>query len=525
MSARIDALFQGIFHPRSRAADLLDSALAAYQPAGGSTNVDAAAPGPRTDGIYNTLTGVGNALRDKTATENMAIKPFRPLTVEECEQLFLIPLARRVITLLPEQAYRKGFGLDAVDEKKLDAVDGAAKIARAAWTARLYGGAVWLRGGPGGEDTQLPDGATVPQLSVVERPYMQPSYSSGIAGKPSAYTITAADDDVLQNATAVHASRLVFFPGALTTLRMRRANSWWDHSILDVVLQSLVRAEMTDAAMNAIAQDFSLIVMHLQGLSEAAATKSTGDAFLSRVQLATMLRSVTGTVTLDAGGGPDEDPKEEISVVERSLTGVPDLWRQRLVQLAADVGIPVTVLLGQSPTALGTTGETDKDTWNSVVTGYRQATEKAIRRVLSAILGKAQDAIAWPPLDEPTELEVWETESARAGAYKAWIDAAVIQPEQAALAAFTDEDNVLGIEIDEAALRESMAVAAEARTAAMESLTTPAEGTDDETDPASTPPPSDGAPPAEGAPDAPDPSGQEGGDDAQPGRDRRPAKP
>lgn len=80
-----------------------------------------------------------------------------------------------------------------------------------------------------------------------------------------------------------------------------------------------------------------------------------------------MAKSVLRAVVIDSEG-------EEFDYKARSMTGVKDLVDKGEDRLAADSGIPRTVLLGQSPTGggLGSGGEHSSNNWNKFLESFQR---------------------------------------------------------------------------------------------------------------------------------------------------------
>src|SRR5690606_13578077 len=97
--------------------------------------------------------------------------------------------------------------------------------------------------------------------------------------------------------------------------------------------------------------DFSVGVIAIQNLAEMLAADQEG-LVLKRLEMLDMARSIARAVFMDA-------EKERFEYVSRSLAGMPETLDRLALRLSAGTGIPVTLLMGQSPAGLNATGASD----------------------------------------------------------------------------------------------------------------------------------------------------------------------
>lgn len=447
------------------------------------------------DGFRNEVTGIGTSRSKLTYGEYCAEALLDPNLLES---LFKDnDLARKIVAKPVDDALRAGFSLrrrDSTPEKDADDAHrllkaykalmhdrlGGDKLKRGAIQARLHGGGGLLLGakGGGGLATPLKDERVteISYFTAWDRTCMQAAtwYPDG---SPATFNYTPRGRKTSQPQQVIHESRLIFFPGAVTTDTARAANQDWDHSVLQAVYQTLKSFDQMFASTDAMFADASQSVFKLQGLIKALA-ENDGDGEAearTRLQLLDMMRSSTRAIMLEAGA-KDGDPPEEYEVVERTTLGtISDVIQQYYVRLACAANMPLTVLLGMAPSGMDATGESDMILYFNTVDVYRQeALTPVILRIINMLArtvldGETMDAeedetddqeweIVWPELARPKPLDVATAENMAITSVGTLIERQVLLPEEAALA-LRDIAPSLRISIDpaprEKALREA----------------------------------------------------------------------
>lgn len=139
--------------------------------------------------------------------------------------------------------------------------------------------------------------------------------------------------------------------------------------------------------------------------------------------------------------------KERFEYVARSLAGMPETLDRLALRLSAGTGIPVTLLMGQSPAGLNATGASDIRLWyDNVRSQQNQYLTPRIGRVVRlAFLAKdgptqgkePEDwSISWRPLWQPTEKEQAETRYLTMQTDVGYIDRGVLSPRKVAESRF-----------------------------------------------------------------------------------------
>jgi phage-related protein (TIGR01555 family) len=438
----------------------------------------------RAAGWVNVLTGFGTD-RDKTTSNVHARSAI--LTDAQAEALYIDDdKASRACEALPEDAFKKGFNFEVhtksdstkvvdIDGHKTqkeievaeagriasevkdfaDAMDLTEKFVDGVIWGRLFGGAaLFLGADDGSEDLSLPLNEkaieTFDHVNVIDKRYMSPKTwyvdpTSKNFGKPETYMITGDGVSSTQVSAfqggipCVHESRLIVFGGNRTPIRARQDNNGFEVSVLQKMHKILSDWGISWSALANLIQDANQGVFTMEGLIEAIASGDE-DVIVKRMQMIDLSRSVARATVLDAQG-------EKFERQNFSWSGIKEPFQLLMLQLASAVPMPVTILMGQSPAGMDATGESDLKWWEATVLSAqeRDYTPK-LNRIFKLIMlakegptgGKLPDSysVSFPPIREMTEKEQAEIRELQSKTDKAYIEAAVVLPEEIAINRF-----------------------------------------------------------------------------------------
>jgi phage-related protein (TIGR01555 family) len=439
------------------------------------------------DRFVNEITGAGT---DRSKLTHGIYQSEPLLSWPQLEALFKDnDLARKIVAKPVDDALRAGFNLrrkdstpekDQADSAKLLAAYakltkdrlGGDKLKRAAVAARLHGGGGLILGALAGAPVseKLEDENVTELNFVVDWDRREMTATDWyVDGTPKTFDYTATGGKSGQPAQRFHESRLLFFPGALTTNEGRRTNQDWDHSVLQAVYQALHSFDQMFSSTDAMFANASQAIFKLQGLIQALA-EADGEGIedaKTRLALLDMMRSAFRAVFLEAGGGAANDPEEKFELVESKTLGTLDkVIQQYYVRLAAAAGMPLTVLLGMAPAGMDATGESDMILYYNSVDVYRkEALAPQILRIIKMlhrsekVEGDAEDwELVWPELQRPKPVDIATAEKMAIDACVALVTAQVVLPEEVALSLRIIAP-MLGIVIDAASREKALKAA------------------------------------------------------------------
>jgi phage-related protein (TIGR01555 family) len=402
------------------------------------------------DAWINLTTGLGGSGDRSTLAQ---VAAFAPLDYRVLEALYHgSDLAATIVNRLPEDALSRGFSFE-----------GSPDLDRAAerWDLgeRIKDGRTWARlGGVGGILIGSRDGALASPLRIKDfrkgdLQYLLPVDRADIHGvdidtrpqsprfgEPAMYQIG-------QISNKVHPSRIVLFPGARTSPRMRKLNGGWDISVLQRPYEVLRDTDTVWRSVIGMMQDASQAVFKIRGLMEMIANGQS-NVLLQRMEVVNAARSVARATLVDAEG------EDYTHVGAANLTGIDPLVMRTLQRLASAADMPVSILLGMSASGLNASGAGDSDLriWAARVVSERALLARAIMYLGAVIAADAAlpppKGVDWPALWDETDKERADREQVRANTSKVRIDASITTPE--------DEARILAGDDLEVVLRERL---------------------------------------------------------------------
>lgn len=313
--------------------------------------------GQQTDSLENLITGLGTAA-DKTTGVSFI---FNEMSRQQLEMAFRSDwIARKCITIPAADATRQwrswrsdGGDIEAIEtlEKKTKL---QSKLRTAITKARLYGGAALLIGVDQGVDMSRPlelekvgkdslefiHVLTRWELSAGELEY---DIASDNYGAPKYYTRAAGDG------SRIDPSRIIKFAGNEVPDPLQTMG--WGDSILNVVHDAVIAAGLTCASGAQLVQETKMDVVYIPELTEALSNRDYESRLTKRFGLANQTKSLYNIMLLDA-----EEKWERITA---NFAGLPDVLKLYLLVACGAVDIPATRFLGQSPSGLSATGESD----------------------------------------------------------------------------------------------------------------------------------------------------------------------
>ncbi len=312
------------------------------------------------DSLTNVVTGLGT-LRDKTTSGSFT---WRPMLKQELDAAYQCDwLAGSIVDIPADDMTRKwrSWKGSATQIKQMQATEKRLRVRervnKALKVARLYGGSAILigDGSPNPSKELLPETVSrggIKYLHVlsrfeisagdVERDPLSPYF-----GEPKAYFLGAGNDG--KPPTAIHPSRVVRFQGHERAESM--GGEGWGFSVLQRCYDAIRNVASTSANLAIMAYEAKLDVVAIPNLTKNANNPEYRSRLLERFRLASLTKSVNGTLLLDA--------EEIFTQRQLSLSGLPDALRMFLEIAAGAADIPTTRLLGTSPKGMNATGESD----------------------------------------------------------------------------------------------------------------------------------------------------------------------
>lgn len=328
----------------------------------------------------------------------------------------------RVIDMPADKAVERGVEIEGDDGKiddELDRLNVMSALCDALRWAQLYGGAgIVVLADDGMLNEPLnPERIgqveelrvfSLAEISVDGEKYADPTQRN--YGMPIYYRVASGNAQF-----RVHESRLIEVSGdRLPTAMQMRGIPWEGRSVakraypaIDHYLESQV------LAVNILRRKQQAIYS-MEGLGDAVAAGQES-LVQKRINLVDQVRGILNTVAIDG--------KDTYDIRDMNLAGIKEVMQEFQVALAAEVGIPVTILFGRSPGGLNATGDADFDGYHEMVAQLqRTRLTPALERIVSILYAQRGMAapeswtIKWNPLSTPTEKEAAEMRKTNADA-------------------------------------------------------------------------------------------------------------
>lgn len=418
----------------------------------------------RVDGWSNVLLGLGTKAKDARLSSDIF---WRRMAEVDIEHLYAgDAMAAKVVDLPVEEATNKGYQIIGLKpdvlkalREKLDSLSFDQAIIESARKARLYGGAAILK--VYNDELKLerelnPELPKPPLKSlIVLQRFELPAYYEDVQkdllspqfNYPVYYTFVGRDTGAAYTNVKIHRSRLITFQGAWLPDRLRVSNNYWGDTVLSKTYDAIRNYAFAHDSVNAALKDMSVAVFKMKNLAEQIQS-DCDDRIIKRLEIVNMTKSIARAVVMDAEG-------EDFDYKVRNLTGANDLVEKAESRLAADTGIPRTVLLGESPTGgLGQSGDHQAENWYDFLEAFQ--THKLKPAMLQIIWEVAEELgidpekvdVEFNPLWQMSAKEEAETRAKTAETDKTYIDYGVLDASEIRASRFGKDKYSAETEID-----------------------------------------------------------------------------
>lgn len=269
-------------------------------------------------------------------------------------------IARKVVNVPAFDMVREGrdWKADQSDIEKLEKEEKRLqvwpKLARALQMARLYGGSALILGDGANHPNTPLDVERIAQGGLafvhvanryeiragqIDRDPASPGW-----GQPTEYEMSGAS-----GAVKIHPSRVIPFVGA-DLLDLNFSDGWGD-SVLQAVDEAVENAALASTSIAQLLQEAKVDVFKLKNFMANVGDEAYRTKVLTRLSLANQGKSISNALVMDA--------EEEWDQKQISFAQLPEVLQLYLQIAAGAADIPVTRLLGQSPSGMNSTGESD----------------------------------------------------------------------------------------------------------------------------------------------------------------------
>ena len=426
----------------------------------------------RVDGLVNALTGM-NTARDKSRYTTTT--PLVFLGQEELENLYGDWIPQRVVDIVAEQATRKGFKvLFGGEGAKAEVVAGIEQVIEdlyilenlglACKNARLFGGAVILLYIDDGRSADQPvdrrNIRSIEGMEVLDRWQIAPVINEDALydySKATHYQIISGDLIRQPQLTIIHKDRILRFDGKWLPYRIRQRNYGWGMSALQPIYDSFRFYSTGISSAATLLTEFDIFVNKLRGLSSMRAAGKEKDV-RDRLVLNDMSKSVYRGYAIDA-------EKEELEFISRNFGGIGEILEKLRIDIIGASQIPHTILFGESPGGLGSTGRSEERDFAKMLGDYQSAHFKRPMQQLVEMIMLSKDGptngkvpnswrVVFNDLFELNEREKADVRARVAAVDGRYIQLGVLHPQEVADARYGGSEWSMELTLDPSLPRE-----------------------------------------------------------------------
>ena len=426
----------------------------------------ATAGGIRADGLQNVLIGMGTG-RDKGQYTKTTATVF--LAQEELENLYGEWLPRRIVDIYADQATRKGFkvlfGGDGVRAEEVQGIEQTIEdlyilehLNLAAKNARLYGGACLLLFIDDGRPAYMPvdkrNIRRIEEIECLDRWQIAPVINEENLydySKATYYQIISGDLINEPTLTYIHKDRILRFDGDWLPYRIRQRNYGWGMSSLQTVYDSFRHYWTGLNSAATLLTEFDIFVHKVRGLAAMLAAGKES-SIRDRLQVNDMSKSIYRGYAIDA-------EKEVLEFISRNFGGIGEILEKLRVDIIGASKIPHTVLFGESPSGLGSTGRSEERDFAKMLSDYQSVHfKRPMKKLLEYIMlskegptnGEVPDSwrIQFNPLFELNEREMADVRARVAAVDGRYIQLGVLTPKEVADARYGGSEWSMELTLD-----------------------------------------------------------------------------
>lgn len=387
------------------------------------------------DTLQNLVSGLGVWGKDKAAHRQFNLVE---MAQQEVEAAYRGDWVARKIVDIPAFDMTRAWRTMQIDKKDITLFEAEErrlgirpKVHRAIWLARLYGGSGLVLD-DGALDLRAPLNVTgkaglkavlvLPRHRLTAGPLQHDPYDEGF-DEPTYFNMAGGE----RGTTEVHPSRVITFMGApVPDPQGDRAESTvYGDSILMALRDAVMDAASVNANIASMIEEAKVDVIKVPGLLGAVLAPEYRNQMIARWELAAVLKSIHNVLLMD---GAEEWERKQVN-----FAGLPDVQKMMLQIVSGAADIPATRFLGQSPAGMNSTGDSDLQNYDLMISA-KQGVDLTPRMdrldeslLMSALGSKPEGAHSrWNPLRVPTPKESAEIETARANAARTIVDSGLV---------------------------------------------------------------------------------------------------
>jgi phage-related protein (TIGR01555 family) len=275
--------------------------------------------------------------------------------------------------------------------------------------------------------------------------------------KATYYQIISGDLINQPQLSYIHKDRILRFDGDWLPYRIRQRNYGWGMSSLQTVYDSFRHYWTGLNSAATLLTEFDIFVHKVRGLAAMLAAGKES-SIRDRLQVNDMSKSIYRGYAIDA-------EKEELEFISRNFGGIGEILEKLRVDIIGASKIPHTVLFGESPSGLGSTGRSEERDFAKMLADYQSVNfKRPMKKLLEYIMlskegptkGELPESwrIAFNPLFELNEREMADVRARVAAVDGRYIQLGVLSPKEVADARYGGSEWSMELTLDPSVVRE-----------------------------------------------------------------------
>jgi phage-related protein (TIGR01555 family) len=275
--------------------------------------------------------------------------------------------------------------------------------------------------------------------------------------KATYYQIISGDLINQPQLSYIHKDRILRFDGDWLPYRIRQRNYGWGMSSLQTVYDSFRHYWTGLNSAATLLTEFDIFVHKVRGLAAMLAAGKES-SIRDRLQVNDMSKSIYRGYAIDA-------EKEELEFISRNFGGIGEILEKLRVDIIGASKIPHTVLFGESPSGLGSTGRSEERDFAKMLADYQSVNfKRPMKKLLEYIMlskegptkGELPESwrISFNPLFELNEREMADVRARVAAVDGRYIQLGVLSPKEVADARYGGSEWSMELTLDPSVVRE-----------------------------------------------------------------------
>ena len=373
----------------------------------------------------------------------------------------MIPLAKKIVDILPEEATREWIELTNFEKEEklrfteeLERLEVKTKFFEAGRYSRLYGAGCILivDENPSIEAMSLPLTKVrgIKNLLLYHNYELQPSnekiedLADPDFGLPKYYRVINSEQNSSLNYVDIHRSHFLFVQEKNISKTAFEMNNYFNFGILGRLSEAITDWQTSNNYVPDIISKYNLLMIKMFGMIKLLdeCFEKTGDYMKGQELIKDKIEELNDRISSLSVGIIDAED-DMVNINPSNIAGIKELFERIDKNLIVNCDIPHTILMCESPQGSNATGNSTTNDWYNKVSiwqekNYRKPLTRLFK-MMSEYLNIKDFDFEFAPLWQQTEKETAETKEITSRTDKNYIEMGVLAPEEVRESRFAGE--------------------------------------------------------------------------------------